>query len=62
MRVVGVADYAAHLEALALAAGVMAIDLYSPGAHRPAYAAEVYLAKALDAGLDVAAYSMARDH
>lgn len=62
MRVVGVADYAAHLEALALAAGVMAIDLYSPGAHRPAYAAEIYLAKALEAGLDVATYSMAQEH
>lgn len=58
-RVVGIADHAAHLEALALAAGVLAIDLYSPGAHRPAFAAEIYLAKALDAGLGVASYEMA---
>lgn len=58
-RIVGVADHAAHLEALALAAGVLAIDLYAPGAHRPASAAEVYLAKALEAGLGVAAYEMA---
>ncbi|NND04466.1 MAG: hypothetical protein HKN91_16950 [Acidimicrobiia bacterium] len=57
-RVVGVADHAAHLEALALAAGVLAIELYSPGAHRPADAAEIYLAKALDAGLGVASYEM----
>ncbi len=60
-RIVGVSDQAAHLEALALAAGVLAIDLYSPGAHRPAYAAEIYLAKALEAGLGVASYSMAQD-
>lgn len=58
-RVVGVADHAAHLEALALAAGVLSIDLYAPGAHRPAYAAEIYLAKALEAGLGVAAYELA---
>jgi len=57
-RVVGVADLAAHLEALALAAAVMAIDLYSPGAHRPADAAEIYLAKALEAGLGVATYTL----
>lgn len=57
-RVVGVADLAAHLEALALAAGVMAIDLYASGAHRPADAAEIYLAKTLDAGLDVASYQL----
>ena len=58
-RVVGVADHAAHLEALSLAAGVLAIDLYAAGAHRPADAAEIYLAKALDAGLGVASYEMA---
>jgi len=57
-RVVGVADLAAHLEALALAAAVMAIDLYSPGAHRPADASEIYLAKALEAGLGVATYTL----
>lgn len=59
MRVVGVADQAGHLEALALAAGVLAIDLYAPGAHRPDSASEIYLAKALDAGLGVATYTMA---
>lgn len=59
MRVVGIADQANHLEALALAAGVLAIDLYSPGVHRPADAAEIYLAKALDAGLGVASYTIA---
>ena len=58
MRIVGVADHAAHLEALSLAAGVLAIDLYSPGVHHPADAAEIYLAKALDAGLGVASYTM----
>jgi hypothetical protein len=58
MRIVGVADQAAHLEALSLAAAVLAVDIYSPGAHRPAYAAEIYLAKALDAGLGVASYVM----
>ena len=58
-RVVGIADQAAHLEALALAAGVLSIDLYAPGAHRPAYAAEIYLARALSAGLGVAAFELA---
>ncbi len=57
-RVVGVADLASHLEALSLAAGVLAIDLYASGAHRPADAAEIYLAKTLDAGLDVASYQL----
>jgi hypothetical protein len=57
-RVVGVADLAAHLEAIALAAGVMSLDVFAPGAHRPAFAAEVYLAAALQAGLDVATYSL----
>lgn len=57
-RVVGVADLAPHLEALALAAGAMSLDVFTPGSHRPAFAAEVYLAAALEAGLDVAAYSL----
>lgn len=57
-RVVGVADLAVHLEALALAAGAMAIDLYAAGAHRPADAAEIFLAKTLDAGLDIATYQL----
>lgn len=58
-KVVGVADLAVHLEALALASAAMAIDLYSPGAHGPADASEIYLAKALDAGLGVATYTLA---
>ena len=57
-RVVGVADLAVHLEALALAAGAISLDVFAPGVHRPAHAAEVYLAAALQAGLDVAAYSL----
>ena len=57
-RVVGVADKAPHLEALAVAAAAISLDVFAPGAHRPAYAAEVYLAAALQAGLDVAAYSI----
>ena len=57
-RVVGVADLAAHLEGLALAAGAIALDVYASGAHRPAWAAEVFLAAALGAGLDVAAYTV----
>ena len=61
MRIVGVADHAAHLEALSLAAAVLAVDMYAPGAHRPADAAEIYLAKALDAGLGVASYVMAKE-
>ncbi len=60
-RIVGVADLAAHLEALGLAAAALAIEVYAPGAHRPAWAAEPYLAAALGAGLDVAAYSLERD-
>lgn len=57
-RVVGVADLAAHLEALALAAAAISFRVFSPGPHRPAFAAEVYLAAALHAGLDVATYSL----
>ncbi len=57
-RIVGVADLAAHLEALALAAAALAIDDFAPGAHQPAWAAESYLAAALGAGLDVASHSL----
>jgi hypothetical protein len=59
-RIVGVADLATHLEALALAAGALAVGAgaYPAGFRLPADAAEVYLAEALGAGLDVAAYSM----
>jgi hypothetical protein len=57
-RLVGVSDLALHLEALAVAAGAVAVaqGVYTPGAHRPADAAEDYLARALAAGLEVAAY------
>lgn len=56
-RIVGVADLAAHLEAIALATGAMVIKEYPAGANRPADLAESYLSRALDAGLDVAAHT-----
>jgi hypothetical protein len=56
-RIVGVADLAVHLEALALATGAAVVDEYSPGANRPADLAEVFLSKALDIGLEVAAHT-----
>lgn len=56
-RIVGVADLAVHLEALALATGAMIVNEYEPGARRPADLADSYLSKALDAGLDVAAHT-----
>jgi hypothetical protein len=56
-RIVGVADLAVHLEALALATGAMVVAEYPPGANRPADLAESYLSRALDAGLDVAAHT-----
>ena len=58
-RIVGVADLAAYLEAIALAAGALTLGAFSPGAHRPAAAAEPYLSAALEAGLEVAAYTIA---
>jgi hypothetical protein len=59
VRVVGVADLAAHLEALALAAGALAVSEYGYGLVAATDRPEDYLAASLDAGLDVAAYSMA---
>lgn len=56
-RIVGVADLAVHLEALTLATGAAVVDEYPPGANRPADLAEVFLSKALDIGLDVAAHT-----
>jgi hypothetical protein len=56
-RIVGVADLAVHLEALALATGAMIVDEYPPGASQPADLADRYLSRALDAGLDVAAHT-----
>jgi len=57
-RLVGVADHD-HLEALALAAGAIAVaaGAYGPGVHVPADNATAYLGAALGAGLGVAAYS-----
>ena len=62
-RIVGVADLAPHLEAIALAAGALAVGsgAFQPGLRRPADAAEAYLAAALGVGLDVAAYSISAD-
>jgi hypothetical protein len=59
-RVVGVADLAPHLEALALAAGALAVagGAFPPGTASPVEGAEAYLAAALRAGLDVAAFSI----
>jgi hypothetical protein len=57
-RIVGVADVAPHLEALALAAGLLAVGSFPPGAQRPGAAAEPYLTRALTAGLTVASYAM----
>jgi hypothetical protein len=54
-RVVGVADLAVHLEAIALAAAGATLDHYM-GRARPADAAEIYLSKALEMGLTVASY------
>ena len=53
VRVVGVADLAVHLEALALAAGALIVDSFAYGAARPNDRAEDYLGAALGAGLDV---------
>jgi len=59
-RIVGVADYRAHLEAIALAAGAIAVAEgdYGPGFHRPRDNADAYLAAALRIGLEVAAFDL----
>lgn len=56
-RVVGVADDAAHVEALALAAGAVTVGDHAYGLTVAADRSEAYLAAALEAGLDVASYS-----
>jgi len=58
-RTVGVSDLAEHLEALALAAGALAVSAgaYPAGPARPADAAAEYLFAALGAGLDVASFT-----
>ena len=56
-RIVGVADLAVHLEAIAFATGAMVVGEYGTGANQPADQAEIYLSRALNAGLDVAAHT-----
>lgn len=57
-RVVGVADLASHLEAIALATGALCVatGVFPSGHHTPEIAAEPFLAKALQLGLEVASY------
>lgn len=59
-RIVGVADLATHLEALALAAGAITLaqGAFPLGMAEPKDAAEAYLTTALTAGLDVASYEL----
>ncbi len=59
-RVVGVSDLAAHLEAIALAAGAATVSLgHCPsGTALPTDCAEPYLGKALEMGLAVATYAV----
>jgi len=59
-QVVGVADHAAHLNAIALTAGALAVaeGAYPPGVHRPAVAADAYLSVALRIGLGVASHTI----
>lgn len=56
-RIVGVADLAVHLEAIAFATGAMVVGGYGSGANQPADQAEMYLSRALNTGLDVAAHT-----
>ena len=57
-RIVGVADLATHLEALALAAGALTIGAYGWGVQRPAAAADRYLDAMIAAGLGVATHTL----
>ncbi|MDJ0960166.1 MAG: hypothetical protein QNJ88_05880 [Acidimicrobiia bacterium] len=59
-RIVGVADLAPHLEALALASGAITLarGAFPLGMAEPKDAAETYLSAALAAGLDVASYEL----
>lgn len=58
-RVVGVADLAAHLEAIALTSGALNVGggRFDIGHRTPTDAAEQYLATALDMGMAVASYT-----
>jgi len=57
-RVVGIADDAAHLAGIALAAGALAVaeGSFPPGVWMPADGSEAFLAAAIRVGMDVAAY------
>jgi len=57
-RIVGVADLAVHLEALAMAAGAITIGAYGSGGQTPVAAADRYLDAMIAAGLDVATHTM----
>lgn len=57
-RIVGVADLAPHLEALALAAGALTIGAYGWGVQRPPVAADRYLDAMIAAGLGVATHTL----
>lgn len=59
VRTVGVADDDLHLQSLALAAGALTAESFSPGLHWPAEAAQTFLDHALRCGLEVAAFSEA---
>ncbi len=58
-RLVGVADQREHLEAIALAAGILVVagGSLAPGAYQPADAAVAFLEGALGVGLGVAAHT-----
>lgn len=60
-RILGIADVASHLEALALAAGAMMLadGAQAPGLLRPEEVAEGYVLAALRAGLDIASFTKA---
>lgn len=60
-RILGIADAAEHLEALALAAGAIAVagDDLPAGTVRPEHIADDYLLAALRAGLDIASFTKA---
>jgi len=60
-HILGIADLASHLEALALAAGAvtMAAGSHQPGRVLPSDVADEYLLAALRAGLDIASFTKA---
>ena len=57
-RIVGVADLAVHLEALALAAGALTVGAYAWGGQTPSSAADRYLDAMIAAGLGVATHTL----